>query len=135
MSSVKVTGPLVSATGAGLVQSSPGITQRPAEHDMRVAQTVPHAPQFSGSVARLVQAPAHAVAPLLHPPMPEHEPLEHVWLSLHWFPHDPQLLRSVPRFTHDPLQFVRPEAMQLATHERAAQFGVVPEHTVAQAPQ
>ena len=135
MSSPRTTGPVVSDTGAGLVQSSPGITQRPAEHDCRVPQTCPHPPQFRGSVARLVQAPEHAVPPLLHPLMLWQKPLEHVWLLAHWVPHDPQLFRSVWRFTQDPLQLAKPAAKQLATHTLAAQFCVVPEQVVVHAPQ
>lgn len=82
MSRPKLTGPVVSETGNGLLQSSPGCTHRPAEHEVRGEQTVPQLPQFSGSVARLTQAPAHAVPPPPHELMFWHEPLEHVSLSL-----------------------------------------------------
>jgi len=60
--------------------------QDPATQHSPRAQTVPHAPQLSGSVRSSVQIPAQT-----EPAQVPQEPFTHDSLGAHVFPHAPQL--------------------------------------------
>jgi len=58
----------------------------PATQHSPIAQTVPHAPQFKGSVRSSVHMP-----PQTEPEQAPHEPFTHDSLGAHFLPQAPQL--------------------------------------------
>jgi len=103
-------------------------------------QTVPQAPQESGSVLRSRQTLAQLVCP--EPQVVTHTPAEQSWPAAQTLPQAPQLLVSLLRLRSQPLlatpsQLAKP-ALQLAmVHAPAEQPAVAlaREHTVLHAPQ
>jgi hypothetical protein len=77
--------------------------QPPAMQTLPPVQTVPHVPQFEGSVVVSTHVPPHPVFPGA-----QHKPLLHVAPAVQTVPHAPQLLESELRSRHAPPQFVVP---------------------------
>ena len=95
------------------------------------AQTVPHAPQFVGSMAVLAQnavdAAPHVASGAAH--VAPHTPPEHTWPAPQPIPHAPQLAFSVRVSTSQPLlatwsQSAKPASQVVTAHAPAAQVGV-----------
>ena len=77
-----------------LVPDGQLVAQAPFAHTWPALQTLPHAPQFFGSVLTLLHTPGvHSVVPVSHVHLPLTQ-LERA--SLQIFPQPPQLLGSVP---------------------------------------
>jgi hypothetical protein len=70
--------------------------QLPPEHVWPVAQAVPHAPQFAGSLRVFV----HCAPQNVWPPGHVHEPAVHARPPLHCVLHVPQFASSVVVSTH-----------------------------------
>jgi hypothetical protein len=77
---------------------APVVPQRhlPPTHDVPGPHTVPHAPQFIGSVARSEHVVAHAV----RPPGQLHAPLVQAAVGGHFLVHWPQCNGSLARSKH-----------------------------------
>ena len=82
-------------------------THRPAwQSGVAPAQTVPHAPQFAGSVASSRHAPPHTIPPCGH----AQAPAMHAADDGHVIPHPPQFDASLDVATHAEAHAVRPTA-------------------------
>jgi hypothetical protein len=105
-------------------------SQRPPLHTWPVAHLFPHAPQLFTSPDVSMQAPLHVICFAGHAQVPfvQLAPLPHL------FPHVPQFALSERRSTHAPLHTVS-GAVHVAAQAPLLQTGVMPEHTVPQAPQ
>jgi len=79
-------------------------TQLPNEHICPEGQTLPHAPQLAGSLARDTQVPPQLTCPVGH----AHWPATHVVPPAHALPHAPQFAPSLPMSTHAPAHDTRP---------------------------
>ena len=88
----------------------PGQEHELAAHDANVAHVFPHAPQFFGSVAVLVQTPPQVVAPEPQMQTPETQ----VAPEPHFVPHPPQLFTSVDSSMHAPPQMTCPVGQRQA---------------------
>lgn len=79
---------------------SPGAqVQAPPEHDAPPGQTVPHAPQWLGSVDRSRHTPSHEVWPAGQTPQ---VPPQHRSPGAHATPQAPQWSTLEERLTHAP---------------------------------
>ena len=102
----------------------PWQVQAPAEQAWYGPQAVPQAPQFAGSVCRLVQAVPHrsGVAPPQPTVLATHAPEEQSWPAGQAVPQAPQFAGSVCT------------SVQNETEPTVQVFGVLPAQVVAQTP-
>ncbi len=89
---------------------------------VRVGQTLPHEPQFDGSLAVFAHEPLQVMRPAAH--VVVHTPIEHTWPPGHTVPHAPQLASSVCVLLSQPFaafasQFAKPALHAPSTHPRA----------------
>lgn len=106
-------------------------TQLPLTQRRELPHTVPHAPQFNGSLAVSRHDPEHTVCPVAHAVV--HVLLTHTRPAPHALPHVPQFALSLAVSRHTPEHTICPVGHD-STHI-PVRHTVPAEHTVPHAPQ